>query len=460
MWDKSVTFKLYQSQRYNTSSLITSILLYLLKCGPMNSGKDLRSITFAVQLVLLVLLFVVLWLPSPDRDAWTFLLIPAAFISFVSPVVNGQSYRWSRLYLPLGAFIALCIVSIYTSPYQTRGWILLFRPLAGIWIFVTLMEITGAGHRKQWILTLFGMLTIVILLMGVGGLSWTGKASRFSSITALLPQWQNFWWWRGGLNVNEFAGGATWLIPVLAGLGLRLSCQNLLRFCAIAAAIVLAVIVFLSQSLSGIAGMIAGLIFLFVPRRQFGPGVIAAGSILLVCNIAILLYPVQSANLLAAVSGRPDVNSLEHRAVMWQRAQSMIYDHPYTGVGIAMYRQLREQYATPGYERFLVPHPHNEALQFGTDLGIPGLIVYGWLALIVAQAAYQVVIHGSSAECAAAIAVTAGLFAHAVYALTDAIPIWDRFAFLFWCLLGLLGGLDARVSGRRSAPASNMPPSA
>jgi O-antigen ligase len=145
---------------------------------------------------------------------------------------------------------------------------------------------------------------------------------------------------------------------------------------------------------------------------------------------------------------------------MWQRAQSMIYDHPYTGVGIAMYRQLREQYATPGYERFLVPHPHNEALQFGTDLGIPGLIVYGWLALIVAQAAYQVVIHGSSAECAAAIAVTAGLFAHAVYALTDAIPIWDRFAFLFWCLLGLLGGLDARVSGRRSAPASNMPPSA
>jgi O-antigen ligase len=181
---------------------------------------------------------------------------------------------------------------------------------------------------------------------------------------------------------------------------------------------------------------------------------------LLAGNLAVLLFPIQSANLLAEVSGRPDINSLEHRAVMWQRAQAMIYDYPFTGVGIAMYRQLREEYATPGYERFLVPHPHNEALQFGTDLGIPGLIVYGWMALTVAQAAYHVVIHGSPPERAAAIALTAGLFGHAVYALTDAIPIWDRFAFVFWWFLGLLSGLDARVSARRFVPAPNTPPPA
>lgn len=436
------------------------MILHLLNKEPMNSRKYLQSITFGAQLILLVLLCIVLWLPSPDRDAWAFLLIPAAFISLAAPLTSQRPYRWSRFALLLGVFIALCVLSIYTSPFKTRGWVLLFRPLAGIWIFVTLAEMTNAGHSRRWILAITGALTLVILLMGIGGLSWTGKASRFDDVTALLPQWQDFWWWRGGLNVNEFSGGATWLIPALAGWGIRFSRQNWLRLCAIAAASVLAVIVFLSQSLSGIVGMIAGLIFIFVPRPRFGLGLIAAGLVLLVCNLAILLYPVQSANLLAAVSGRPDVNSLEHRAVMWQRAQAMIYDHPSTGVGIAMYRQLREQYATPGYERFLVPHPHNEALQFGTDLGIPGLIVYGWLALIVAQAAYQVVIHGSTAESAAAIAVTAGLFGHAVYGLTDAIPIWDRFAFVFWCLLGLLGGLDARVSARRSPLAPDTPPSA
>jgi len=425
----------------------------------MNSRKPLHLMILAARLILMGLLFIVLWLPSPDRDTWAFLLIPAAIISLASPMMNRRPHNWSRFYLPLSVFIALCVLSIYISPFQTRGWILLFRPLAGLWIFVTLTEITSTDWTQRWILAVFAVLTLIILLMGIGGLSWTGKASRFSDIIAHLPQWQDFWWWRGGLNVNEFSGGATWLIPMLAGLSLRLSGQNFLRLCAFAAATVLTIIVFLSQSLSGIAGVIAGLIFVFVQCRHFRLSLVIVGAVLLAGNLAVLLYPVQSANLLAAASGRPDVNSLEHRAVMWQRAQAMIYDYPFTGVGIAMYRQLREQYATPGYERFLVPHPHNEALQFGTDLGIPGLIVYGWLALLIGQAAYHVVIHGSRAECAAAIAVTAGLIGHAVYALTDAIPIWDRFAFVFWCLLGLLGGLDARVSARRSPPEPDTPPS-
>jgi O-antigen ligase len=411
------------------------------------------SLISIAQVFLLASLVLVLWLPSPDRDMWAFLLFPAAVISLASMHLNRRFYGQSRFYFVVAAFIVLCILSIYTSPFQSRGWVLLFRPLAGVWILATLTEISLSAYSKRWISLLSALVTLVILLMGLGGLNWTGKASRFSDFTALLPQWQSFWWWRGGLNVNEYSGGAVWLLSVLAGLAVRLSGNTVLRIASGAAASILAVIVFLTQSLSGIAGVVAGLIFIFVPQRYFRLSLIAAGLILLTGNLAVLLFPVQSANLLAEVSGRPDVNSLEHRAVMWQRAQAMIYNHPFTGVGIAMYRQLREEYTTPGYERFLVPHPHNEALQFGTDLGLPGLIVYGWLALTVAQAAYHVVTHGSKAERAAALALTAGLFSHAVYALTDAIPIWDRFAFLFWWLLGLLSGLDARVSARRSAPA-------
>lgn len=425
----------------------------------MDSRTYLRSLVFAAQLVLFALFVTVLWLPSPDRDFWTFLLLPAALITAASAVVTRGPY-WSDLYLPLALFVALCIVSIYTSPFPTRGWILLFRPLAGIWICVTLADFLISSYSKRWLISIFGTLTLIILLMGIGGLNWTGKASRFNEISDLLPQWQSFWWWRGGLNVNEFSGGAVWLIPALAGLGLRSAGYSFWRAGAIAATGILTIIIFLTQSLSGIAGMVAGLVFVFAPWRYFRLSLIAAGAVLLLGNLAILLFPVQSANQLAAVSGRPDVNSLEHRAVMWERAQAMIYTHPFTGVGIAMYRQLREEFPTPGYERFLVPHPHNEALQFGTDLGIPGLIIYGWLALAVVQAAYHVARHGTPAESAAAIAVTAGLFGHAVYALTDAIPIWDRFAFVFWCLLGVLSGLDVRVKARRSRLEPDTQPSA
>ena len=411
-----------------------------------------RPLISLAQILLLPLFVTVLWLPSPERDTWTFLLIPAFGVALSLMVFTRRIYGQSRFYLVSGAFIALCIISIYTSPYQTRGWVLLFRPLAGIWILGTLTDIFSSSHGKRWIIWLTGALILTVLLIGIGGLNWTGKASRFSDLTILLPQWQSFWWWSGGLNVNEYSGGATWILPTLAGLCIQITSNTLLRVASGAAAIVLAVIIFLSQSLSGIAGAIAGLLVIFVPQRYFRSILIAAGLLLVFGNLAILLFPAQSANLLAEFSGRPDINSLEHRSVMWRRAQLMIFDQPFTGVGIAMYRQLREEYATPGYEQFLVPHPHNEALQFGTDLGIPGLVLYGWLALTVAQAASHVVIHGSSAERAVAIAVTAGLIGHAFYALTDAIPIWDRFAFVFWWWLGLLSGLDARVSARQSAP--------
>lgn len=431
----------------------------MMRPGSAALQASIRPAVFVAQMILLVLFIVVLWLPSPERDAWVFLLIPAAIITLVTVTLNQRLYGQKRFYFVFLIFIALCIISIYSAPFQNRGWILLFRPLAGVWIMATLTESIGSAYGKRWVIWLSVALTLIILLMGIGGLSWTGKASRFSDLTALLPQWQSFWWWKGGLNVNEFAGAAAWILPVLVGLALRRTGSAALRTASGITGSLLAILVVLSQSLSGIAGMITGLAFLAVPRRFFKTGLITAGVLLLICNLGILVFPVQSADLLASVSGRPDANSLEHRAVMWTRAQHMIYDHPLTGVGIAMYRQLRSEYATPGYERFAVPHPHNETLQFGTDLGIPGLILYGWLALTIAQAASHVVIHGSAAERAAAIALTAGLFGHAVYALTDAIPLWDRFAFVFWWLLGLLGGLDARVNARRSAPAPDRPPS-
>jgi hypothetical protein len=48
-------------------------------------------------------------------------------------------------------------------------------------------------------------------------------------------------------------------------------------------------------------------------------------------------------------------------------------------------------------------------------------------------------------------AIAAGLFAHAIYGLTDAIPLWDRFAFFFWWMLGLSGAQYVLVMLPRTA---------
>src|SRR5690606_30315550 len=122
------------------------------------------------------LLIPVLWLPSPDRDAWAFLLLPAALISLFSTYSHRRLYGQSRFYFVFGTFLALCMLSIYTSPYLNRGWVLLFRPIAGLWILATVSELSLPAYSKRWVLSSSIMIFLIILLMGIGGLNWEGKA--------------------------------------------------------------------------------------------------------------------------------------------------------------------------------------------------------------------------------------------------------------------------------------------
>jgi hypothetical protein len=53
----------------------------------------------------------------------------------------------------------------------------------------------------------------------------------------------------------------------------------------------------------------------------------------------------------------------------------------------------------------------------------------------------------------AAVAVGGGLLAHLIYGITDAIPLWDRFSFVYWIMLGLAGGQYALIRQAGTEPA-------
>lgn len=384
-----------------------------------------------------------------------FLLIPAGFIVSINSIQNRRLYGHSRFTPILLAMLGLSVLSIYTAPFQNRGWVLLFRPTAGMWIFSLWTETLGRRNGGMWAKTLTASVVAVVLIMGLTAIQWTGKAGNFAAITSVLPDWRSFPWWAGGFNVNEWSGAVTWILPTLIGINMHNWAGRYWRIWAAVAAILFAGLLFMGQSLSGLAGVIAGILLLVAGKRWPRTVLTAAMAGLFAANFAIAALPVQSAAMLGVLSGQPDDTGLAHRAVMWERARTMITDHPWTGVGIAMYRQLRNVYAVPGFEDEPLPHPHNEALQFGTDLGLPGLVLYGWFIVTAGQCAWSICRRGTEAEKATAMALIAGLFAHAVYGLTDAIPIWDRFAFLLWWWLGLLSGLDVRVSARVSEPHSD-----
>jgi putative inorganic carbon (HCO3(-)) transporter len=153
-------------------------------------------------------------------------------------------------------------------------------------------------------------------------------------------------------------------------------------------------------------------------------------------------------------------------------------DFPITGMGLGMFR-----YVMPVlYPLFTVSpesdlgHAHNEWLQAGVDLGVTGLVIFLavqglglWLAYRGFQSAASVPLRWMMAG------TLAGLAAHSVFGLTDAVALGAKPGIFFWVLLALTAGMarlewpatadriaietDARLSQGKAIRGYNAPTS-
>jgi putative inorganic carbon (HCO3(-)) transporter len=88
-----------------------------------------------------------------------------------------------------------------------------------------------------------------------------------------------------------------------------------------------------------------------------------------------------------------------------------------------------------------IAHAHNQFLQVGVDLGIPGLIAYIaiWLGLVgMLQQSWQLANEPLSRLFI--VGFTASLVASFVFGLTDTVALGAKPGFMFWFLLGLITG--------------------
>jgi putative inorganic carbon (hco3(-)) transporter len=63
---------------------------------------------------------------------------------------------------------------------------------------------------------------------------------------------------------------------------------------------------------------------------------------------------------------------------MVQSGVRIIRDHPLTGVGPDVVRQVYPQYRRPGAVNQLNPHLHNVPLQIAAERGLPALVIWLW----------------------------------------------------------------------------------
>jgi O-antigen ligase len=133
--------------------------------------------------------------------------------------------------------------------------------------------------------------------------------------------------------------------------------------------------------------------------------------------------------------------SAESRAELLSRGLTMLGDFPFTGIGLGMFPyRLSTLYpvfiADPEAEP---PHVHNLYLQAGIDHGFPGLIAFlAFVALLLVMAVQAVRQSRGRPWEPLTVGMLAGLVAHLVHGLTDAVGYSPRSHVVVWAYFGLL----------------------
>ncbi|MHB0879227.1 MAG: O-antigen ligase family protein [Anaerolineae bacterium] len=442
-----------------------------------------------------------------DRYEWLlvlalapFLLLPSmerAGLVLVLPVlwvVVGLARRRLLPGTPLDWPLALMAFMVLVSAAVTYDLSLSLPKIAGMVLGVAIFRVVAQSRRAP-LLPLALLLAIGCGVAGMGLLvtQWVNKVpilapvlSRLPrSLTSPLPGTET------GVNPNEVAGALLWVVPVVtcvlvgclrarrrldAAVGRRLAAALVVALTA--AALLTGGVLLLTQSRSAYLALAAtgSLALLLLFPRRWRPALVACIALAAVVGAALLLTGVASPVLAGFSGGQGDggaaaLSSLEQRAEVWSRAIYGLQDFPFTGMGMNTFRRIVHVL----YPLFLIgpdvdiAHAHNEFLQAGLDLGLPGLVAFVslymgafWMLARSARAAARS--DEASTEPASLaslldepplarlvpIGLAAGLFAHMLYGLTDAIALGAKPGAVFWLMLAL----SARVYLCRCRPAS------
>jgi putative inorganic carbon (HCO3(-)) transporter len=154
---------------------------------------------------------------------------------------------------------------------------------------------------------------------------------------------------------------------------------------------------------------------------------------------ALVVGPVQLGQLLLAGPGEA-VEGLEGRMELWSRALYMIQDFPFTGVGLGMFDPVLDMLYplfTLGSTSSLF-HPHNIFLAQAVMAGIPGLVAFvSMLLLLLVTAIQSVRFSRSGAFWYLALGLLGAVVAYLGHGVFDSIDSFIKASTIVWAIFGL-----------------------
>jgi O-antigen ligase len=287
----------------------------------------------------------------------------------------GMACREGKVTMPslsvapaVWAFLGLALVSTLCSPYphQSVQWLIVLFTYAAL-LYLLVSSFTAWEHVRR-ISVAVALLGTAEAVLGIGQYLWGD---------ALRPSGTFF-------NPNFFAG---YLVAVATSVMGLISMHRVRRspglwgggVCLLS---LLVGAVLMSGSRGAMLALAVGAAVVLVLRYQTR-GVVAVGVLIL----GVLLVPNP---LMERLRAEHRANALSYaRVQMWAGAVQEMREHP-MGVGLGLYQYVYPLHPAgiegqiTRYGR-MAQNAHNEYLQIGVELGIPGLLIFLWGILLIGQ---------------------------------------------------------------------------
>jgi O-antigen ligase len=350
--------------------------------------------------------------------AWALVIVTPFLV-----VVGKESFRLPKLMVAewLGLASVLCLAWGLRAADWRAAWRLpavravlpaLLVATAGIWTTAHPLHVREALF-DLWI----GAACLVGWSVGLGrerlerllrGLIWPAAVLALIGILQFHRIWEPLRLtgiqYDARLGITSYAGNpgdlsSSLVLPSLVALWMLFSKRG--RWQAAAVALILCVYgLALTQTLASLAAVATGAIVLALlelPRRKVLAGLAAAAVVATVLVLAVAPLRVRVAGKLKGLA-EGDLNEvLTGRLDGWRAALGMMREHPLAGVGHGAYLPEyvpaklalldRGVKFLPGQLTPVFSNAHNEYLEVGAELGIPGLLALAWALWVLFQAA-------------------------------------------------------------------------
>lgn len=394
---------------------------------------------------------------QPFIETWRPALLAALLLFWP---IRRLAYRRLSIRTPIDwplIFMLLWLpVNYWASADKALSWGALTYPLYGIALYTALINWPPAQRQPQWtagLIILIGM-GLAAIAPAFSDLSF-GKLFNVPALEAINQQLSALV--PGNVNANQVGGALVVIVPLSLAMALRGDWSQRRWPRLIIALVTLFVLgmLLLTQSRGAyLAAVIAlpGVVVLRWPKLRY--------LLLAVVMIGVVaFFIIGPERVVELVLGGSSASGLSGRLEVWSRALYAISDFPFTGIGIGTFNlviPLLYPFFTIAPDAKL-DHAHNLFLQVGLDLGLPGLIAYLALLLVVLAVLIGVLRRRAPLDSTLAAGTLGSFIAMLVHGIVD-VPVWGgKTAFIPWLLVALAMQIATRQIATRTADSPVSP---